>query len=124
MQTLMSQSKYFIAPVTLCLFTTSCLPVVGLIGAGLLCPMLIQRANILRDFDPDHHTWKHPELSGGRRGKGWGAAVWEPGEDQGQETPPAGRQTSARHPRKQQSSNQRDEMNYLLVGVWGSGKLK
>lgn len=75
----MSQSKYFIPPVTLCLFTTSCLPVVGLIGAELLCPVLIQRINILRDFDPIHHALKHPERSGGRRGKGWGAAVWQPG---------------------------------------------
>lgn len=87
----MSQSQYLIPPVTLCLSTTSCLPEVGLIGAELLCPLHIQRINVPRDFDPIHHTLKHPELSGGRRGKGWGAAVWEPGEDQGQKTSLAGR---------------------------------
>lgn len=71
----MSQSKYFIPPVTLCLFSTRCLPVAGLIGAELLCPMLIRCISVLRDFDPIHHTLKHPELSGGTRGRGWGAAV-------------------------------------------------
>lgn len=123
-QTLMSQSKYFIPPVTLCLITTICLPVVGLIGAELLCPMLVQCITVLRDFDPIHHMQKHPELSIGRRRKGQGAAVWEPGEDQGQETSPAGRQTPVMHPGGQQSSNQRDGMIYLLVGACGSRILR
>lgn len=121
-QTWMSQSKYFIPPVTLCLITTTCLSGVGWIGAELLCPMLIQHINVLRDVDPIHRMQKHPELFCGRRGKGWGAAVWETKDRRHLQQ--ADRQTSVMHPGEQQSSNWRDGMIYLLVGVWGSGMLR
>lgn len=52
------------------------------------------------------------------------AKAGEPWEDQGQETSPAARETSARHPRDEQISDQRDGIIHLLVGVWSSGRLK
>lgn len=69
----------------------------------------------LRDFDPLHHCLEHPELCRGRKDKGWAG-------------PRAGdisstRETSARHPREKQISDQRDGIIYLLVGVWSSGRL-
>lgn len=108
-QTSMSQRKYFIAAVTLGLFAC------GRTDRGRAAVLNTDPTHsCLRDFDPLHPSLKHPELCRGRKDKGW--------EDQGQGKSPAARERPANLERNEFLMG-RDGIIYLLVGVWGSGRL-